>query len=89
MHALLVSPGALGKVLHLGHEHLARAPPEASHRSGLFVRIVQSSRHRPLQKRPENPCGMSYNLPLLVLVGQHIEDSVVSRTGFVQPFDRV
>jgi hypothetical protein len=38
---------------------------------------------------PLNPFGMSYSLPLLVLVDQHIADSVVSRTGFVQLFNRV
>jgi hypothetical protein len=43
MNALPVSPGTLAEVLHPGHEHLAGTPPEASHRSGLSVLILQSS----------------------------------------------
>ena len=43
----------------------------------------------PLQKRTGRRCGMSYNYLYSPLLANTPEDSVVSRTGFVQPFDRV
>src|ERR1700730_3510621 len=41
------------------------------------------------RKGPERRCGMSYNLFYWPLLANTPEDSVVSRTGFVQKFDRV
>jgi hypothetical protein len=61
----------LGEAAQRGYEHLSPAPPEASRRAGLFVRIVQSFQPSSIAEKGPGRCGMRYNLPLLALVGQH------------------
>jgi hypothetical protein len=72
MRALAGSLGGWGEVRQRGYKHLGPAPPEASHRAGLLIRTVQSFQPSSIaEKGPERRRGMSYNLPLLAIVGQH------------------
>jgi hypothetical protein len=65
--------------------HRLKFPTAPVFSSGQFNR----SSHRPLQRRPGEALWHELQLFYSPSFANTPEDSVVSRTGFVQPFDRV